>query len=359
MLYQFLYSLSDQFSALNVFKYITFRTSLSLLMALTISFLLGPVFIDYLKRKNFGERIREDAPDHHNEKAGTPTMGGLLIIVATIIPVFLWLDITNRLVLASVLTIILFGGIGIYDDVTKLRDGYGLPAKSHFLLQFLATIPILYIISTDPGLEANLTKVYLPFFKNFQPDLSFGYYFFAMLVIVGASNAVNLTDGLDGLAIGPIIIAFSAYTVIAYISGHAGFAKYLQIPFIQNAGELTILCGAVVGSSLGFLWYNSYPAQVFMGNTGSVSTGALLGVIAIVTKHELILILIGGIFVVEALSVIIQVGYYKMTKKRFFLMAPIHHHFEKKGWSEPKVIIRFWIIAILLAFISLTTLKLR
>lgn len=359
MLYEFLYSFHEELSVFNVFKYITFRTTLAAITALLLSFFLGPVLIRYLYSKNFGERIREDAPDHHNAKAGTPTMGGLLILVGTLIPCLLWANLSNILVVSALLTVVLFGAIGIYDDVIKLRDGEGLSARKHFLLQCIATAPILLLIASDPGFDGALTRVYIPFFKNLQPELSFAYYLFAMLVIVGASNAVNLTDGLDGLAIGPIIIAFSAYTVIAYVSGHAGFAKYLQIPFVQNAGELSVICGAVVGASLGFLWYNSYPAQLFMGNTGSVSTGAALGVVAVMTKHEIILLLVGGIFVVEALSVIIQVVYFKLTNKRFFLMAPLHHHFEKKGWAEPKVIIRFWIVAILLALVSLSTLKLR
>jgi len=357
--YHFLYSLHDTFSVFNVFRYITFRTSLAAITALVISFLLGPFVIRLLARKKFGERIREEAPDHHMAKAGTPTMGGIIILISTLIPAFLWLDLSNRLIWAAILALLLFGGIGVYDDITKLRDGYGITARKHILLQCLATVPVLMVIASDTGFEGALTHIYVPFFKNLQPDLSFFYYFFAMVVIVGASNAVNLTDGLDGLAIGPIIIAFSAYTVIAYVVGHAGFAQYLRIPFISGAGELAVLCGSVVGASLGFLWYNAYPAQIFMGNTGSVSMGALLGVVAVATKHEIILILVGGIFVVEALSVIIQVLYFKMTRKRFFLMAPLHHHFEKKGWAEPKVIIRFWIVAVLLALLSLSTLKLR
>jgi len=359
MLYDFLYSLHEEHSLFNVFRYITFRSALSAITAFAVALLLGPVMIRYLSQKDFGERIREDAPDHHRVKAGTPTMGGLLILIATMLPVILWVDLSNSFIVVAIITIMLFGAIGFYDDITKLRDGYGLPAKKHFVLQFIAVIPILFILANDSSFGGTFTHLYIPFFKNVQPDLSFVYYLFAAFVIVGASNAVNLTDGLDGLAIGPIIIAFASYTAIAYLAGHSGFAKYLQIPFVKNGGELSVLCSAVVGASLGFLWYNAYPAQIFMGNTGSVSTGALLGVVAVMTKNEIILISVGGIFVVEALSVIIQVGYYKMTKKRFFLMAPIHHHFEKKGWAEPKVITRFWIVSIILALASLSTLKLR
>ncbi|MDH5542945.1 MAG: phospho-N-acetylmuramoyl-pentapeptide-transferase [Nitrospinota bacterium] len=359
MMYELLYPLHEQYQIFNVFRYITFRTTYAVITAVLLSFLLGPLLIGWLKRKELGERIREDAPAHHNVKAGTPTMGGLLIIISSVIPCLLWMNYSNRFMWAALLAIVLFGMLGAYDDLIKMRHGNGLSAKKYFLLQVLACVPVLWIISGDASYNGMFTNLYIPFFKNLQPDLSWGYYVFAILVIVGSSNAVNLTDGLDGLAIGPIIIAFSSYLVITYVSGHAGFAEYLQIPFIKGAGELAVLCGAVVGASLGFLWYNAYPAQIFMGNTGSVSMGALLGTIAVMTKNEIILILVGGIFVVEALSVIIQVVYYKATRKRVFLMAPLHHHFEKKGWAEPKVIIRFWIIAILLALISLSTLKLR
>jgi len=359
MFFEFLTPLSEEYQIFNVFRYITFRTTWAVITALVLSFMLGKPLIAWLTHRNLGERIREDAPDHHNVKEGTPTMGGVLIIISIIIPCLLWVDLTNRLILASLLTIVLFGGIGILDDTTKMRDGDGLKPKKHFLLQIIASIPILVLISSEPSLSGTLTHIYIPFFKNLQPDLSWGYYVFAVLVIVGASNAVNLTDGLDGLAIGPVIVAFSSYMVISYVSGHAGFAEYLHLPFIKGVGEIAVLCGTVVGASLGFLWYNTYPAQIFMGNVGSVSLGALLGVVAVITKNEIILLLIGGIFVVEALSVIIQVASFKLTGKRVFLMAPLHHHFEKKGWAEPKVIIRFWIVSILLALVSLSTLKLR
>lgn len=359
MFYHIFYPLSDQFSVLNVFRYITFRSTYAIVTALLLSFLLGPVIIRFLQKRKIGERIRDDVPGHHKPKEGTPTMGGLLIIISLVIPTLLWADLTNRFVIASIVAVLLYGALGAVDDIVKIRDGDGISGKVKLALQVLMALPILYYISGDPVTGEKFSRLYIPFFKNFQPDLGMFYYLFGALVIVGASNAVNLTDGLDGLAIGPIIISFAAYTVITYVVGHAGFAEYLQIPFLKGVGELTILCGSVVGASLGFLWYNTYPAQIFMGNTGSTAMGALLGVVAIITKHEIILIFIGGIFVVEALSVIIQVGYYKMTKKRVFLMAPLHHHFEQKGWSEPKVIIRFWIVAILLALVSLSTLKLR
>ena len=359
MLYYWLYPLHERFHSLNVFKYITFRSTYAIITALLLSFLLGPATIRWLQRRNFAERIRADVPEHHRPKAGTPTMGGILILVSFLIPALLWADVARPAVLAAVTATILFGAIGIADDTTKMRDGHGMKSRTKFLLQLLACVPVFLLVAGEEGLADTLTKVYIPFLKNVQVDLGWWYWIFAAIVVVGASNAVNLTDGLDGLAIGPIIIAFTAYTFFSYVSGHAHFSGYLQIPFIKGMGEITVLCGAVVGASLGFLWYNSYPAQMFMGNTGSVSLGALLGVVAILTKHEIILLLVGGIFVVEALSVIIQVASFKLTRKRVFLMAPIHHHFEKLGWPETKVTIRFWIVSILLALLSLSTLKLR
>jgi phospho-N-acetylmuramoyl-pentapeptide-transferase len=359
MIYHLAYPWHEVFHFLNVFKYITFRATYATITALVLSFLLGPPLIRYLVRKNFGERIRTDVPEHHMAKSGTPTMGGILIIGSFIVPGLLWADITSHSVMATLLAALLFALIGLQDDATKLKDGKGMSARLKLLLQALACIPVLYLVSMEEGLRGTLTHVYIPFFKNVKPDLGIFYYLFAMLVIIGSSNAVNLTDGLDGLAIGPILVAFSAYTVLSYVAGHAHFSNYLQIPFIKGVGEVTVLCGAVVGASLGFLWYNAYPAQIFMGNTGSVPLGALLGVVAIVTKQEIILTLVGGIFVVEAMSVIIQVAYFKLTRKRVFLMAPIHHHFEKLGWPESKVTIRFWIISVLLALLSLSTLKLR
>ena len=349
----------ESYSFFNVFRYITFRSSYAVVTALVLSFILGPLLIRYLTRKNLGEKVDGQYLEHHVPKTGTPTMGGILIIVSLIIPTLLWADLTNYYVWACLMTVVLFGAIGLFDDIVKQKNNIGLNMRTKFFLQVMACIPILIFLSRIPGYESGFTSVQFPFFKDLRPDFSYFYYLFAVVVITGASNAVNLTDGLDGLAIGPIIIAFGAYTVIGYVVGHAGFADYLQISYIRGMGEVTVLCGAVVGASLGFLWFNSYPAQIFMGNVGSISMGALLGVVALITKHEIILVLIGGIFVTEAISVIIQVGYYKMTKKRFFLMAPLHHHFEKKGWAEPKVIIRFWIVAILLALISLSTLKLR
>ncbi|MFQ5431045.1 MAG: phospho-N-acetylmuramoyl-pentapeptide-transferase [Nitrospinota bacterium] len=359
MFYHLFFPLHESYSIFNVFRYITFRSSYAVVTALVLSFIMGPWLIRYLIRKNLGEKVNGEYLGHHAPKTGTPTMGGILIIVSLIVPTLLWADLTNGFVWACLMTVVLFGGIGLYDDIVKQKNHVGIGMRLKLFLQVAACIPILIFLSEIPGYDGGFTSVQFPFFKNLRPDFSYFYYVFAVIVITGASNAVNLTDGLDGLAIGPIIIAFGAYTVISYVVGHAGFAGYLQIAFIRGMGEVTILCGAVVGASLGFLWFNSYPAQIFMGNVGSISMGALLGVVALITKHEIILVLIGGIFVTEAISVIIQVGYYKMTKKRFFLMAPLHHHFEKKGWAEPKVITRFWIVAILLALISLSTLKLR
>ena len=359
MFYHLFYPLHDTYSVFNVFKYITFRSAYAVVTALVISFILGPPLIRYQASRKIGEKVNHEYLEHHIPKAGTPTMGGILIIVSLLIPTLLWADLTNRFVWTAIMTVILYGAIGLADDIIKFRNSVGMRARTKFLLQVIAAVPVLVVLSGHPSYGGEFTQVQFPFFKNLQPDLGWFYYVFAVLVIVGASNAVNLTDGLDGLAIGPVVIAFGAYTVISYLSGHAGFADYLQIKFIKGMGESTVLCGAVVGASIGFLWYNSYPAQVFMGNVGSISMGALLGVIALMTKHEIILLLIGGIFVTEALSVIIQVGYFKATGKRVFLMAPLHHHFEKKGWPEPKVITRFWIVAFLLALISLSTLKLR
>ncbi|MBI3581731.1 MAG: phospho-N-acetylmuramoyl-pentapeptide-transferase [Nitrospinae bacterium] len=359
MTYHLLYPWHETYHFLNVFKYITFRTTYATITALLLSFIFGPPLIEYLAKKNFGERIRTDVPEHHRPKAGTPTMGGLLILASLVIPGLMWADVASYSVMAALLTAVLFGAIGLLDDATKLKDGHGMRARLKIILQILACVPVLYLVSNEEGLRGTLTHVYIPFFKLVKPDLGPFYFVFAGLVIIGASNAVNLTDGLDGLAIGPVIVAFGTYAFISYVAGHAHFSSYLQIPFIKGVGEVTVICGAVVGASLGFLWYNAYPAQLFMGNTGSVPLGALLGTVAILTKHEVILLLIGGIFVVEALSVIIQVGYFKLTRKRVFLMAPIHHHFEKLGWAETKVTTRFWIVSVLLALLSLSTLKLR
>ena len=361
MFYHWLYPLSSEFSFLNVFKYITFRSAYSGVTALVLSLILGNYMIRILQKFQIEEKIRDECPEHHALKSGTPTMGGLLILTTFLGSTLLWANLENRYIWLIILSVIGFGLIGFRDDILKLRKGNGISAKEKLLLQILVGLGIgIYLLYFDPGRAEYATRLSVPFFKEFRPDLGFLYLLFIVFIIVGTSNAVNLTDGLDGLAIGPIIIATLTYTGIAYICGHVKFAEYLRIQYIQDAGEIAVVSSAVLGASLGFLWYNSYPAQVFMGDVGSLPLGGLIGTIAVVTKHELLLILIGGVFVIEALSVIIQVAYFKYTGgKRFFRMAPLHHHFEELGWSEPKVIVRFWIVAVILAMISLSTLKLR
>ncbi len=357
MLYHLLYPLHKYYSFFNVFQYITFRTIYATLTALLISFILGPWVIKKLTFHQVGERVRKDGPERHIEKEGTPTMGGALILFALIIPTLLWADLSNLYIWIVIFVTISFGAIGYYDDYLKIRtdgDG-GLKARYKFGLQLLITfIASIILMQTDIG-----TVLYFPFFKALKVEMGLLFIPFCMLVITGASNAVNLTDGLDGLAIGPVLIASLTYLFVAYFAGHIVIAKYLQIPYIAGSGELTIFCGAIAGASLGFLWFNTYPAQVFMGDVGSLPLGAALGILAIITKHEILLVIVGGLFVVEALSVIFQVLSYKIRKKRLFLMAPIHHHYELKGWAEPKIIVRFWIISIILALIGLSTLKLR
>ncbi|MBI4378490.1 MAG: phospho-N-acetylmuramoyl-pentapeptide-transferase [Nitrospinae bacterium] len=368
MLYHILFPLHDVYSVFNVFRYITFRTAYAILTALTISFICGPGIIKKLMDNQVWEHIREDVPQSHQGKAGTPTMGGIMILFALFIPTLLWADLTNKYIWIAIFSTSSFGLIGFLDDYLKLKNssagsGFkrknGLRGKEKFVIQVVIAVMVVLFLYFDREFSMFLTKLGVPFFKNVKPELDGLYIVFAILVIVGTSNAVNLTDGLDGLAIGPIIIATTAYMIIAYVTGHFSFANYLNIQYIRGAGELAIFCGAAVGASLGFLWFNSYPAQVFMGNVGSTALGGMLGTLAVITKHELILLIIGGIFVVEALSVIIQVASFKLTGKRIFKMAPLHHHFEESGWEEPKVIVRFWIVAVILALLSLSTLKLR
>ena len=358
MLYNLLYPLSVDYPIFNVFKYITFRTIYSVLTAMAIAFILGPWLIRLLSRYQIGQPVRDDGPERHLVKRGTPTMGGVLILFAIAVPTLLWADLANPYVWVVLTTVVGFGGIGFWDDYLKVirKDPRGLSSGHKFLLQTLvASLAVIYLYAV-----ADFdTRLAIPFFKGVNPDLGWMFVPFAILVIVGSSNAVNLTDGLDGLAIGLVMIAAGAYLIIVYLSGHATFARYLQIPYIQGTGELAILCGAMVGAAMGFLWFNTYPASVFMGDVGSLPLGAALGAIAVTSKHELLLILIGGIFVMETVSVIGQVAYFKLTGKRIFLMAPIHHHFELKGWQEPKIIVRFWIISIVLALLALSTLKLR
>jgi phospho-N-acetylmuramoyl-pentapeptide-transferase len=358
MLYHLLYPLHELFSFFNVFRYITFRTIYSILTALLISFIIGPWLIKKLRIFQIQQVVREDVPSRHMAKNGTPTMGGSLILAAILIPTFFWSDLTNPYVWIVLLTTLAFGILGFFDDYKKLRDkkGIGIRARYKFPIQVAIGLVVSFILFNAIDHDSRLI---FPFFKKVMPDLGDWYILFGMLVIVGSANAVNLTDGLDGLAIGPVLIASGTFMLFCYLAGNFRFASYLQIPFVKGSGELTILCGALVGSGLGFLWFNTYPAQVFMGDVGSLSLGAALGTIAVITKQEFLLVIVGGIFVIEALSVIIQVLSYQVRKKRVFRMAPIHHHFELKGWAEPKIIVRFWIIGIILGLIAISTLKLR
>ncbi len=357
MLYHLLYPLHTEYSVLYVFRYITFRTIYATITALMISFLLGPWLIATLQRLQIGQTIRKVGPESHFVKEGTPTMGGALILLAIILPTLLWADLTNIYIWVTLLVISGYGAVGFIDDYLKVvrKNSDGISARQKMFWQITIALVAMVLLYNN-GLD---TRLSFPFFKNVNPDLGMFYIPFAILVIVGASNAVNLTDGLDGLAIGPMIIASATFLLLAYLVGNAKLSGYLQITGIQGAGELAILCGAMVGAGLGFLWFNAYPAQVFMGDVGSLSLGGALGIIAVITKNEFVLVIVGGIFVIEALSVIVQVISFRYWGRRVFRMAPIHHHFELKGWAEPKIIVRFWIISIVLALIALSTLKLR
>lgn len=358
MLYHLLYPLHTEFSVLYVFRFITFRTIYATITALLISFILGPWLIAALQKMQIGQMIRKSGPESHFVKEGTPTMGGSLILLAIIVPTLLWADLTNRYIWITLLVTTGYGAIGFVDDYLKIvrKNSDGISARQKMFWQILIALVATLLLYNSSGFD---TRLSLPFFKAAQPDIGIFYIPFAMLVMVGASNAVNLTDGLDGLAIGPMIIAAATFLLLAYLAGNAKLSSYLQISSIQGAGELSILCGAMAGAGLGFLWFNSYPAQVFMGDVGSLSLGGALGTIAVITKNEVVLVIVGGIFVVEALSVIVQVISFRYLGRRVFRMAPIHHHFELKGWAEPKIIVRFWIISIILALIALSTLKLR
>jgi len=358
VLYHLLYPLHTEYSVLYVFRYITFRTIYATITALLISFILGPWLIETLQKMQIGQAIRKVGPESHFIKEGTPTMGGSLILLAIMLPTLLWADLSNLYIWVCLLVTAGYGAIGFVDDYLKVvkKNSDGISARQKMFWQLLIALVAAVLLYNSSGFD---TRLSLPFFKNLQPDLGIFYIPFAMLVMVGASNAVNLTDGLDGLAIGPMIIAAGTFLLLAYVAGNAKLSAYLQISGVQGAGELAILCGAMVGAGLGFLWFNSYPAQVFMGDVGSLSLGGALGVIAVITKNEFVLVLVGGIFVVEALSVIVQVASFRLWGKRVFRMAPVHHHFELKGWPEPKIIVRFWIISIILALIGLSTLKLR
>ncbi len=360
MLYSLLYSLHDWFSPLNVFRYITFRTSLSVLTAMVFALIMGPWIINRLRRLSMTQQIRYDGPKTHRGKAGTPTMGGLLIILCILLAVFMWGDLKNLYVWVMIVSLVGFGCIGLFDDYLKIirKNHKGLRAYQKFGGQVVLALLIgifLYFNPKDPYADV----LSIPFFKKWLLDFGWLYIPFSVIVIVGSSNAVNLTDGIDGLAIGLVAVAVLASGVLVYISGHKGLAQYLQVLYLPGTGELTVFCGAMFGASLGFLWYNSYPADVFMGDVGSLGLGGSLGTLAVITKHEIVLAIVGGIFVIETISVMLQVASFKLTGKRVFKMAPIHHHFELKGWPEPKVIIRFWIIGIMLALLSLATLKVR
>jgi len=359
MVYKLIYFFQADYSWLNVFRYITFRTILSTLSSLVLIFIFGQWAIKKLHTMQVGQHIRDDVPPNHKGKAGTPTMGGCLILPIIMVSTFLWADLKNIYVWLVMFVIFCYGLIGFADDCLKKtrKNGHGFSIKSKFSLQVLAALVVALVLYLYPGFDSQL---YLPFLKTITPDIGLWYIPLAIFIIVGASNAVNLTDGLDGLAIGPIIVAFASYLVFTYLAGHMKIASYLQIPYVAGTGELSVLCGAIVGGGLGFLWYNAFPAELFMGDVGSLPLGAVLGTVALITKQEIILILVGGIFVVETLSVIFQVVYFRMTGgQRIFRMAPIHHHFELKGWPESKVTVRFWIIAIILALLSISTLKLR
>jgi len=358
MIYHLLYPLSDQISVFNVFRYITFRTMYAFLTSLVLSIIVGPLFIRWLKKLKYGQYIQEDGPNHQN-KAGTPTMGGLLIGFSLLSGVFLWGDLTNRYLWMLIFVFTGFGAVGLADDYLKVvkKRNLGLRTKGKLLGQMIVAVAAIIMLIQEPAYS---TKLSVPFFKMIQPDLGWFYVVFALLVLAGSSNGVNLTDGLDGLAIGPMAVAAACFGVFVYVAGNATMSGYLQVPYVAGVGEVAVFCGAMVGASLGFLWFNAYPAQVFMGDVGSLSLGGALGFIAVLCKQELLLVLVGGLFVAETISVILQVGYFKMSGgKRIFRMAPLHHHFELKGLPESKIIIRFWILSILLALIALSTLKLR
>ena len=361
MLYHLLYPLHTSFKVFNVFRYITFRTAMAILTALVVSLILGPWLIRRLQHFQIGQEIREDGPASHHAKRGTPTMGGLLILTAVVPTTLLWTDLQNKFVWIAIFAMCAFGAIGFWDDYLKIarKQSLGLSAHRKLVLQIVLSLAIgslLYVMSYQGTFS---TLLVFPFLKTIAPMLGVLFPLWAVLVLTGASNAVNLTDGLDGLAIGSFLIASATFTILAYAAGNAIVADYLGIANVKGAGELTIFCGALVGASLGFLWYNGHPADVFMGDVGSMALGGALGTIALLIKQEFMLVIVGGLFVVEAVSVIVQVASFKSRGKRVLRMAPLHHHFELSGWSEMKVVIRFWIVAIIFALLGLATLKLR
>ena len=363
MLFYLLYPLHEQVSALNVVRYITVRTAAASLTALALSLLLGPWFIRRLRDFQIGQVVRQDGPASHKTKAGTPTMGGLLILLAVFVPTLLWADLSNRFVWIALLSTAAFGTVGFIDDYLKVtrRSHHGLFARykliSQVVIAVLVGLVLVWLANQNP--PAYSLRLIFPFFKGLIPYLGWFYVVFAVIVLVNMTNAVNLTDGLDGLAISVFAVSAATFTALTYVTGHKTFASYLLLVSFPDVGELTIFCGALVGASLGFLWWNAHPADVFMGDVGSLALGGALGTVAILIKQELLLPIVGGVFVMEAASVIIQVGWFKATGRRVFRMAPLHHHFELGGWAEPKIITRFLILAIVFALFSLTTLKLR
>lgn len=359
MLYHLLYPLHTTFSVFNVFRYITFRTIYASLTALLICWLLGPWVIRKLTERKIGQYVRTDGPPAHKTKTGTPTMGGLLILFGIVTATVLWADLTNFFVWMVLLVTISYGAIGFLDDylMQVKKETRGLPGGIKIVIEVSIGLLVAGLLYARADFD---TRVSIPFLKQVSPDLGWAYILFAAVIIAGTANAVNLTDGLDGLAIGPVTVAAATYVVLSYVAGHVKIADYLQIQYMAGGGELAVFCGALMGAGMGFLWYNAYPAQIFMGDVGSLPLGGALGTVAVITKHEIVLALVGGIFVIEALSVIFQVGFFMVTNgRRIFRMAPLHHHFELKGWPEPKVIVRFWIIAIILGLLAISTLKLR
>ena len=358
MLYHLSQEFVEHFGALNVTRYITFRCMIALLSSLFLSFLISPWLIKMLQIKQLGQVVRNDGPESHLSKAGTPTMGGVLILFAVLLPTLLWMDWREVTMWCTIFLFASFGVLGFLDDYSKIhkKNTKGVSPRAKMFWMILAAsvaCSIHFVYTTNNG------SVSVPFFKDLEIELGWMWIPFAVFIVVGASNAVNLTDGLDGLAIGPVMISAGSYAILSYVSGHAGIAEYLQFPFVPGAGELAIFACATVGAGMGFLWYNTYPAQVFMGDTGSLPLGAGLGALAVFSRHEILLAIIGGIFVAEAISVITQVTSFKLTGNRIFRMAPLHHHFELKGWPEPKVIVRFWIISVVLSMIGLLSLKIR
>lgn len=358
MLYSLLVPLSPDFGLFNLFRYITLRSAWAMVFALLVTIMVGPRFIAMLHRLKFGQEIHEDVVAH-KAKAGTPTMGGLLIAFGATLSTLLWADLSNRYIWLVLFVFLGFGAVGFLDDWMKIHRHHnkGLSPRAKMLGQIFVSGIAIFLLLQEQAYSSQLS---VPFFKQFLPDLGWFYLVFAMVVMIGASNAVNLTDGLDGLAILPVVVCLGVYSLFIYVAGHAQFAQYLQVPFVPGVGEVAVFCGALMGAGLGFLWFNALPAQVFMGDVGSLSLGGAIGFIAVLCKQELILVLTGGLFVIETLSVILQVGYFRLTKgRRLFRMAPLHHHFELKGLTESKIIVRFWILSVLFALVSLSVLKVR